>query len=164
MIGFFVCLIIHACIHRILLKKKIISLAVLAIYMIPMIVFAFAVLGYIQLPRILLEDSMHVPLTAFVLYFLLVCVTSIFYLGVVLGGETPSSMMIAAFTKEPRLTPEKLARLFTEKGLLWKRIDDLVNTGMIYKQKGKYRIKPQAMYIARCIVWYQQLFARCKSG
>lgn len=102
--------------------------------------------------------------SSIVIYSLLSLLWVILYLTPLLGGESPTSMILESFKKKRQQTASDLVNLFTNTGLIWKRIDDLRSSGLIVKNGAGYVVTMKGNMVARCIIFYQSLFNRRLTG
>jgi hypothetical protein len=100
------------------------------------------------------------PMASVVYYVLLVMVAMIFYLTPYLGGETPASMILASFKKKRQQSFDDLVHLFTNTGLIWKRIEDLEKAGLVVKTGPNYAVTDKGRTVSVLVILYQKLFHR----
>ena len=103
---------------------------------------------------------LSMPSASTVLYIFLSLLVIFFYLTPFLGGETPASMMLDSFKKTREQAFEGLVGIFTNTGLIWKRIEDLQMAGLIKKTGGKYSVTGRGAIVAQFVLLYQKLFHR----
>lgn len=144
----------HVLAHRILAAKHIHNAGVISVY--------GAGLGvFIVMWRL---DWFSYPITAALLYVLLSAVSIFFYLPRFLGGETPTSMMIASFATKKEQSLDNLISLFSNTGLIWKRIENLMEAGYIKKTGTKMMATTKGYILFYSIKAYQKIFYRVLTG
>lgn len=151
-LGFFIW--VHRGIHLSGRKNNAITLGSVCVYLVGVVPLVFLLL-YIQ------SDFIF---SSILLYLLLSAIFSFLYVGVILGGETPSSMILHALASRPGMTKSAIESLFSEKQLVWKRIEDLRASGLVaITSQGVVGTK-KGMQFARMIAAYETLFYRKKRG
>ena len=125
--------------------------------------FIYAV-GGIVLFFLLEWQQSHLLLSSLVVYLLCSGILSFFYLTIVLGGETPSSMILDALSTARSMSEKELYKLFSEKQLIWKRIDDLKGSTLIAFDGEKIVCTPKGLSIVRIMSWYRWVFHRQLGG
>jgi hypothetical protein len=138
--------VVHVITHRLLIQWRILTVVTFIMY---------APGGFV-----LIGITHSLPICAFLLYLLMTFTIFPFYLGVVLGGETPASTIMQAFRKKSTRSERELAGLFTEHGILGKRIEDLKSSGLIKKREDKYIATNRGRIVVLWFSWYQTVFAR----
>ncbi|OGG30675.1 hypothetical protein A3A63_00645 [Candidatus Gottesmanbacteria bacterium RIFCSPLOWO2_01_FULL_46_9] len=147
---FFSVFILHVAVHGYLIARGILTLKSTAVY----------VIGFFVLWIFYTFGLLSLPLTSVVYYVLLVLVGVMFYLTPYLGGETPASMILESFGEKRQQTFRDLMGLFTNTGLIWKRIEDLQMAGLIQKQGTHYSVTGKGKMAALLVLFYQKLFHR----
>jgi hypothetical protein len=154
-VGVFVLFIyIHRVLHMYLKKHLMLSYTVTLSYL----------FGLIPLTILLYFIGSEVIYSSIILYLLLSLLMSFLYLGVVLGGETPSSMILNALKNNPHMTKEQILSIFSEKILIWKRIEDLSRAGLIKIRESNITATTKGKNITRYIKLYETLFNRMERG
>lgn len=145
---------VHRMIHMAGRKRHAISLGTVSVYLIGIV------------PLIILLQLIHsdIVFSSLLLYLLLSAILSFLYVGVILGGETPSSMILHAFKSRPRMSLSQIESLFSEKQLIWKRIEDLRSSGMVEITPTFIVCTKKGMQYARIITAYETIFHRKKRG
>jgi hypothetical protein len=147
---FLLSLLLHIVIHRIFTRRGILTFKSTATYVVGLtVVVFFAIRGLLQ-----------PPITSVLLYSLLSLVAIMFYLTPYLGGETPASMILGSFKKRKQQSFADLVNVFTNTGLIWKRIEDLQTAGLIKKTGTNYLVTPKGKIVSTFVLSYQKLFNR----
>jgi hypothetical protein len=151
---FFAVFVCHIIIHRMLYSRGVVTFASMAVYL----------TGLILLYGVWKSGNLTLPLASVVLYIL--CVTSFapHYMAVTLEGETPAYAIMKAFIRKKTQTLRALVSLFTEKGLLWDRIDALTASGLVKKSGSRFIITDSGATISALFSVYRQLFHRGAGG
>jgi hypothetical protein len=153
-VAFFVSFILHVIIHRSLCVRGIVTVKTISVYLVGLgiviVGFAYGILRF--------------PVTSFLLYGLAVLITSIYYLGACLDGETPADMILDAFTRKKIWKRTELQRLFSSQGLLWDRVDELIAAGLVKRHGARFVVTQKGKWITLCIESYQRLFSRPLGG
>lgn len=152
-LAFVFCIFLTACslhvfIHRILYflnRKSLVSL----------IIFAA---GFLFIPETPFQFSSRI------LYGLLSLLASLFYLTPYLGGETPASMILDALHTKKRMTEKDILDLFSDYGLIHKRVEDLVQSGLLMREGKILFLSSVGNFSVRAIVLYQKIFNRVLTG
>lgn len=147
---FFIAVTVHAIVHRLLLRIKIVTLRSIIVYLLGLFVLSYIVFSY-QLP---------IPFTGIVIYLLLSSIIMFFYFAICLGGDTPSAKIIASFHHKTTQTFEDILGLFTDDILIWKRIADLEVTHFIYKHNNTYTVTKRGAVLVLIAHWYRSIFNR----
>lgn len=145
---------VHRGIHLSGRKKNVITLGSVCVYL----------LGVVPLSALLLYLHSDFIFSSVVLYVLLSAILSFLYVGVILGGETPSSMILHALTSHRHMSTSAIESLFSEKQLVWKRIEDLRASGLVDIAPQGIVCTKKGMKWARIIGAYEILFHRKKRG
>jgi hypothetical protein len=151
---FGIALVLHIAIHRELVSHGKISFRTTYIF----------IIGFLCLAGLLYLRFIAHPVTSFVLYTLLSLVSVILYLTPFLGGENPSSMMISSFKKKRQQVPSDLVQLFSNTGLIWKRIEDLRSAGLITKNGVVFVATGRGNVVSWLVSLYQKIFNRTLTG
>ncbi len=145
---FLVCFLAHAVLHRALagrgMKRSVL------VYVIGGFVLSVCFTRY----------HLMYPVSSILLFIFLSLTAIYFYIALSLGGETPASMILASYAKKNRQTKSQIINLFSDQGLLWKRLDDLKGAGFITEKKGLYRATGKGKTVMKIISLYQTIFHR----
>lgn len=136
--------ILHIAAHRIIRLRSI------AAYL------AGAVLLYVFSRRGLLA----LPCSSGFLYLLVSVTAILFYVGISLGTETPSSIILSSFKRNKRQTFKDLTALFTDKGLIVNRIDDLTQSKLITRHERAFILTGRGKIMWRVMETYRRIFHR----
>ena len=147
-------MVIHSMIHRYLRRRHAVSMRATLVYM------------YMCIPLLigLVYVQSNLIISSIVLYICMVSLLSFLYVGVVLGGETPSSMILHALSARKHMTQEEITGLFSEEVLVWKRIEDLKHSGLISMTNGTVRATDKGQRLVSYISIYERLFHRRHGG
>lgn len=108
--------------------------------------------------------TLALPLTGFVAYVLLSLCSFLFYITARLEGEIPTSIILRSFKTHKRQNYRELCTLFTRRGLIDKRIGDLLHAGLIRYRRGRYVVTARGHLVAKLLFWYQWVFHRPSVG
>jgi hypothetical protein len=108
------------------------------------------------------ENQFFFP--AVVLYTLVSFYSMFLYFGVLLGGETPSSMILRTLQKKKYMKEHEVYALFSKQFLVQKRIEDLRVSGLIHIKDGRYVMSKKGTYVYRCMMLYRRMFHRGAGG
>ena len=151
---FFFFLGLHVLVHRVLWTRGIVTMKSMAVYIpgpvVILLLWKIGILAY--------------PLSSVVLYMLILSAFAPMYLAMTLEGQTPASLILAAFSRKKTRTFRELSALFTEKGLFWDRIDTLLLSGFIRKKADRYTVTPRGQLIVGFMTWYRVIFNRPLGG
>lgn len=136
--------VLHIAAHRIIRLRSI------AAYLAGLVLlYVFGRLGYIALPW-----------SSGALYILLSATAVLFYFAISLGTETPSSIILSSFKRNKRQTFENLTALFTDKGLILNRIDDLMQSKLVTRHERTFFLTGRGKIIWRVMEAYRRVFHR----
>lgn len=147
-------LLSHVIVHRVLIARGILTFRSVLCYAVGLLIMGILVNSGV----------FFYPLTSLLLYILLSFIAILFYLTPYLGGETPASMILAALRTRERQTYRELRNLFTRKGLIGKRIDDLLIADYVVRRKGTLKITAKGRHLLGVIRIYQKVFHRPHIG
>lgn len=149
---FFLSFIAHIVLHRVRSRRSMTSACVYCG-------------GFVLLVVITQDMSLPYPISSLVLYSLLSLFASYLYVGVLLGGETPSSMILLALKKRSVVSESELCALFSREKLLEKRIDDLISSGLVTKDReGRLFVTKKGEGMMVFVYLYRTIFARATGG
>ena len=154
MTSFFItlfCFLISFTLHILVHKYYRVHIArVVAAYAIgALLLYGFGGMGYISLPW-----------SSGFLYVLLACTAILFYIAVSLGTEIPTSIILASFQRKKRQSFDDVVRLFTDHGLIFIRVDDLVQSKLIEHRGGQLKITGKGKVIWYAMKLYTWVFYR----
>jgi len=136
--------VLHVAAHGIIRLKSIAAYLAGAL-----LLYGFGRMGLIALPW-----------SSGFLYVLLSATAILFYLGISLGTETPSSIILSSFKKNKRQTFKDLTALFTDKGLIVNRIDDLIQSKLVTRHEHGFFLTGRGKIIWRVMEAYRRVFHR----
>lgn len=104
----------------------------------------------------------YIPLawSSVVLYVLLSCLTVLLYIAISLGTELPSSIILASFQKKHTQSETALISLFSDRGLIGNRIDDLIESGVVTHSGNKLKLTKRGKIVWFVMNVYRVLFHR----
>ncbi len=114
-----------------------------------LLLYWFGRMGYISLPW-----------SSGFLFVLLSCTATLFYIAISLGTEIPTSVILASFKRKKRQSFGDVARLFTDHGLIFTRVDELVKSKLIEHRGGKLTITGKGKVIWCVMKLYTWVFYR----
>lgn len=140
------CFLISFILH-VLLRKHI---PVLIAYMAgACLLFVFVRMGLIQLPW-----------SSGLLFMLLSCTAMLFYIAISLGTELPTSIILESFKKKKEQSLSQLTALFSDKGLILNRVDDLVQSGLVDRTGQRLTMTTRGNTVWNIMRLYQLAFNR----
>lgn len=92
----------------------------------------------------------ELPYISIFIYILLTILLVTFSFVPLLGVRSPASVIITTLQKR-QATISQLQDLFDEKQMILKRVEDLINVGLVKKREGRYIISPLGLFLARLI-------------
>ena len=104
--------------------------------------------------------SIALPWSSGFLYILLSATVILFYLAISLGTEIPSSIILQSFQRKKHQTLNELAALFTNKGLIRERLDDLIQSAMVSRREGVLTLTLRGRVLWRIMEIYRWVFHR----
>lgn len=104
------------------------------------------------------------PITSLFAFALMMLLAVFFYFVLSLGTELPSSIILASFKRKKRQTFRELLALFTESGLMYQRVDDLVQSKLIEDHSGRFMLTARGTLVWRIIELYYRVFNRRDTG
>jgi hypothetical protein len=147
LICFLVSFALHILVHR---YYRVRIANVVAAYAIgAVLLYGFGRMGYINLPW-----------SSGFLYVLLSSVIIVFYITISLGTEIPTSIILASFKREKRQTFSDLTALFTDNGLIFSRIDDLIQSKLVERSGSRLRLTPRGKLVWHVLEVYRRVFHR----
>src|SRR3989344_3727643 len=84
-------------------------------------------------------DFFYTSVLIYILLALLLMTNSLPLLGL----YSPSSVIVTILSKEKKATVTQLRQAFDEKELIFRRLDDLVDIGLVQRLGSKYTISPK---------------------
>ena len=102
------------------------------------------------------------PLSATMLYILLVLVYLSFYVNVKI--ISPSKKILTLIREQRAVTLEELLKFFSNEEFLSPRLEDLGGSGCVYKQEGRYRLSQSGVQVGRLLEIYQKILGRPIGG
>lgn len=114
-----------------------------------LLLIIFGMMGFVRL-----------PLSSGLLYIELSCVAIVFYLAVSLGTETPTSIILASFRRKKRQTFSDLTDLFTDSGLIYKRVDDLIQSKLVERSGNTLKLTGGGKIVWNIMEFYRLVFNR----
>ncbi len=145
---------IHGLLHRITKRRKAVTMKSTVIYV---VVFSMLYISLNSIGSTLIYSSM-------MLYSCSSLLIAYLYAGVVLGGETPSSMILHALSRRHHMSEKECVELFTEDMLVWKRIADLCRANLITKTGDHMNITTKGSRVVWVIGLYERVFFRHHGG
>lgn len=155
---------LHIFLFRFLAQRGVKTLRTVGVYLFGFIISLF-IFGFFQTlanPKTIFWWPL--PLTSIVLYSQLSFLYLIFFTSPYLGDESPAAKIIFLVKKNGRLSYEKIKREFSDEELVIKRLDDLVKSGLIIRQKDNYYSAKSGQRLARIINFYRRLLHWGKGG
>jgi hypothetical protein len=132
---FTICFFIHSLLHHILIKRKIITLKVMNIYLIGLLINIAVLFNIFHLIPI---SNFQLPFTAILWYSLLSILTGILYFPTVIAGAQAPSDIILTELKYQSLTKKQIYALFSADLLIYKRFESMLNYGFILYDKNRH--------------------------
>lgn len=144
LICYFISLVFHMILHRVMKKYSVIA-------------YLFGLLALLYLIRI---GHVSLPVPSSVLYVLFSCLTVLFYIALTLGTELPSSIILASFKRNPEQNETTLTSLFSDRGLILNRVDDLRTSGLVTQTGKTMRLTQGGRCVWEVMKLYRVLFHR----
>lgn len=116
----------------------------------PFTSFAIHVIGLITVVQWVMPWR-ELPYTSILVYLLLtiLLVTSSFV--PLLGLRSPSSVIMTMLEKEKKVTLAQLLGVLNEKQLILRRLDDLVDVGLVERYGNTYVISQKGLFVSKMI-------------
>ena len=111
--------------------------------------FAIYIIGLTIVVFLVLPQN-GLPYTSILVYILLTILLLTFSFVPMLGVQSPTSVIIRTLQKR-QSTISQLKAAFDEKQMIMKRVEDLVNVGLVKKRGGRYVISALGLFLARLI-------------
>ena len=102
------------------------------------------------------------PVSSTILYILLILLYLSFYVNVKL--ISPSKKIMTLIRDQGAMTYEELKKYFTDSLFIQPRLDELIDSGCTYIEKGRYRLSESGMKIGRLLEMYQKILGRPMGG
>ncbi len=99
---------------------------------------------------------MLVAITLVLFSLILFC----FYMALSQGTELPSSVILSSFTRKKQQKMSDLTNLFTDQGLIYNRLDDLVKWKLVERRDRKLMLTVRGRLVWRIMEAYRWVFAR----
>lgn len=115
----------------------------------PFVSFITHGVGFLVVLVFVIQQS-ELPLATLLVYILLTFLQITFSFVPLLGQRSPSSIIMSQLQMKPQ-TESEMASGFDEKQMIYKRVEDLVKVGLLYKKGDTYIISPIGSYVARLI-------------
>lgn len=100
------------------------------------------------------------PWSSGFLYVLLACVAILFYIAISLGTELPTSIILKSFQTKKQQNLTDLTALFTDSGLIYDRLDDLIQSALVADRGGRFILTGRGNVVWRVMELYKRLFHR----
>ena len=144
---FFVSFALHILVHR---YYRVRITPVVAVYAFgAVLLYVFERMGRISF-----------PLSSGFLYVLLSCLTIVMYITISLGTEIPTSIILASFQRKKQQTFSDLTALFTDNGLIFSRIDDLIQSKLVQRSGSRLKCTGRGRVVWRILGVYRWVFHR----
>lgn len=141
---FVVAVFLLICLHRVTLRYGRRTLAIFLIYPISAFVFGWV---------------MSWSPTVVVLYVLLSLLSFIWLITPVLGDTPPTSRIMAFLREHPGASQQSIVKLFGDRDMVEKRLDDLAAAGLVRKKGSRYTANAIGKLAAWFIAHYLKLIA-----
>ncbi len=112
----------------------------------------------------ILPKNCSLPLSSILFYLLATGIYFILYIGAFLGDESPATKIFNRIRKTGQATHRELVNCFSDKELIFKRIDEMKKVGWISEKKGSYSLTPKGLTIMKIVSFYQKLLKWERSG
>lgn len=146
---FAVCFFVHIFLHRLLKIFHTKSFLVIFVYGVGLIINAHAV-GSV---------------TSIIFFVLLSILMMVIYLPVTIAGaQTPAAIILTAFAKKSKQKKSALLKLFSQKLLIEKRIEDLQKVGLVTQRKGIFTVTRRGKIISFFIIFAIQFLGISVGG
>jgi cyanate permease len=113
------------------------------------LLFEFGKAGFINLPW-----------SSGFLYTLLSCIVIVIYITISLGTEIPTSIILASFQRKNPQTFGDLTALFTDKGLIFARTDDLIQSKLVQRSGSRLTLTARGKIVWQVLEVYRRVFHR----
>lgn len=143
---FFISIILHVYLHRLLIKIKASTYKT---------IFIFGIGFLINLG---LQLRSNLPLTNSLIFSLLSLVYGAFFISAFLKDVSPSFQILRIFRKHKLLEYKKIADQFTDYELVHKRLDELIKTGIVVEKNGRLSLGNKGFGSIYLIDLYLRLF------
>lgn len=161
---FFVFTLFHIILHRILVKKGILTMKTALIFIPGLLADTYIIY---QLNGIFgnLTDYLSVstmwlipiPLSAILFYILLTAILVIFYTHPAMNYVSPSTVILRILEKK-KMTHKELMSHFSDKMLISDRLKNLQESGLINLRSDRLRASPHGAQIALFREYYRKIF------
>jgi len=111
--------------------------------------FAIHIIGFIIVVFLVFPFN-ELPYTSILIYILLTILLVTFSFVPLLNVRSPTSVIITMLQKR-HSTISQLQMAFDEKQMILKRIEDLVNVGLVKKRSSRYIISSLGLFLSRFI-------------
>lgn len=150
---FFIAVFLHVITHRLFADRGIKSYKTVLVLVFGIIINLFLMLLIAITP----SCSLKLPLTGILLNGLLTCLYTAFFTSVYLGDESPASRIVKLVSAKNKMTEKEILNEFSDKILVFKRLDDLVNSGHTEQKGRRYIITKRGFRLNRVINWYRSI-------
>ena len=151
MVSFFIVLLCfllsfacHSILHRILRLRSACAYLIGAV-----LLFEFGKAGFSNLPW-----------SSALLYALLSFTAILFYVALSLGTELPTSIILRSFQRKKQQTRDDLTGLFTDKRLIFERINDLVQSKLVTRTGSTLKLTGRGKVVWGVMELYKRVFHR----
>lgn len=161
---FIVTTLIHIVLHRILLKKGILTIKTAIVFIFGLVIDLYAI-------RTIFYQSnnsnnllwLPVPVSGVMFYLLLSAVLIIFYTAPAFSYVSPSTLLLMLLEKK-KMTKNELLRHFSEEKIIISRLDELQKAGLVDLRRGRCITSKKGEKIAYIMKIYRGLFRWSEQG
>lgn len=120
--------------------------------------FSIYILGFIIVVVSAVQSmGTELPYTSILVYILLTMLLITFSFVPLLGLRTPSSLIMEKVQTERNVTFPQLEKMFDERKLILIRLNDLVDIGLVKKQRNRYVISYKGLWLARLVSGWSRI-------
>ena len=128
---FIVAYIFHMLLHRVFFRREDILILLVSLYFLGI---PIVILKHIFYPL----PGIHLLVSSCFISFISGAIMTVFYFSGFFKGQTPSSMLLTAFSKQSAWTKKELLDIFSEDKLINARLYDLEKRGLIRREGRTY--------------------------
>ena len=121
----------------------------IGVYVFGFFVHSWLIFSHVSILLVFPADTTPLPFMSVLYFFLMSAFICALYQPIAFAGaQTPAAIILTALEKKPKLTKQNIFSLFNEKLLIHKRIEDLIQVGILKAADGTFELtaKGKAVY------------------
>lgn len=117
-----------------------------------------------NISSVLSAGVIPLPFSGIAFYMLLSTAYLIYLSPIILSDSSPSNTIIEMILSEGKAFRERLIKKFNSRDYIGKRLAEMVRTGLIRKNKNRYKIAAKGAKVAKLFIFYRDLYKWDRGG